>query len=204
MRFRFLMSFVAFSWTLLTFTADDAAAQSSSRGSTTRVIPQNSGQFRSQGSSTSRGSVTRTTRSRPPFERRFWDYLTTAKYKNWAPVPGQSDAMYEGQSPHGAHLKMYLNRRAAGNATDLPNGSVIVKENYGADRKTLMAITAMYRSTGYNQDAGDWFWVKYRPDGTVDQKSKPAGAVRLAGKVQGCIECHSQADGDDYTFFNDN
>ena len=203
MRFHCLLSVALCSLAFIAIDTDSSFGQSSSRGSTTRVVPQNS-QFRSQGSTTSQGSVTRSSRTRAPFERRFWDYLTNAKYKNWAPVPGQSDGMYEGQSPHGAYLKMYLNRRAAGNPQELPNGSVVVKENYGPDRKTLMAITAMYRSTGYNSEAGDWFWVKYRPDGTVDRKSTPNGAVRLAGKVKGCIECHSQADGDDYSFFNDN
>ena len=49
------------------------------------------------------------------FEARFWSYLQDAKYAHWAPGPGQNGGFYEGQSPHGAFLKMYLNRTAAAN-----------------------------------------------------------------------------------------
>lgn len=45
-------------------------------------------------------------------------------------------------------LKMYLNRKAVGRPEELPNGSIVVKENDGPDGDTLMAITVMYRSTG--------------------------------------------------------
>ena len=66
-----------------------------------------------------------------------------------------------------------------------------------------MAVTVMYRSTGYNTAAGDWYWVKYLPNGQVDTMETPKGRMRLAGKVGGCIDCHSGADGGDYAFFND-
>ena len=153
-----------------------------------------------QGSGT---TIQRPVYAQATFEDRFWGYLNRAKYRNWAPVPGQSDAMYEGQSPHGAYLKMYLNRTAAGNPSALPNRSIIIKENYGPDQKTLMAITVMYKTKGFDASAGDWYWVKYKPDGTVDQKSTPTGNVRLAGRVKGCIACHADAGGNDFTFFND-
>lgn len=159
------------------------------------------------------GSTTRvegsTTRSQPmavaqkeTFESRLWGYLTRAKYRNWAPVPGKSDEMYEGQSPHGAFLKMYLNRKAAGNAKTLPVGSIVIKENY-TPTKALAAITVMYRNKGYNPQGGDWYWVKYNPDGSVAAKPTENGSMRLAGRVGGCIDCHSGADGGDFAFFND-
>ena len=62
----------------------------------------------------------------------------------------------------------------------MPYGAIIVKENYGKDKKTLMAITPMYKLKGYNPEAGDWFWVKY----------DSSGKVLKAGKVKGCIDCH--------------
>ena len=84
------------------------------------------------------------------FEQKFWNYLVRSKYRNWAPVPGKSDKMYEGESPHGAYLKMYLNRTAAGSPSDLPTGSIVIKENYGKDQRTLMAVTVMYKNNGYS------------------------------------------------------
>ena len=145
------------------------------------------------------------TRTQPvrSFESRFWDYLRNARYTNWAPRPGQNGDFYEGSSPHGAFLKMYLNRTAIANPNGLPSGSVIVKENYGKDKKTVMAITVMYRLKDYNPAGGDWYWVKYLPDGTVATAPREKGGVRLAGKVNGCIQCHSDADGNDFTFVND-
>ena len=62
----------------------------------------------------------------------------------------------------------------------MPNGVIIVKENYGKNQKTLMAITPMYKLKGYNPEGGDWFWAKYKADGSVDK----------SGKVKGCIDCH--------------
>ncbi|RMG32777.1 MAG: hypothetical protein D6725_16970 [Planctomycetota bacterium] len=134
-----------------------------------------------------------------PFERKFWDWLQSVHYRNWAPVPGQTGEATAGQSPHGAFVKMYLNRTAAGHPNELPNGSIIVKENYGPDGKTLMAVTVMYRSRGFDPQHGDWYWVKYGADGTVAYKN----AMKLAGRVKGCIECHQGADGGDWAFFND-
>ena len=139
-----------------------------------------------------------------PFEAKFWDYLVSAKYVNWAPVPGKSDDATEGASPHGAFLKMYLNRTAAGRPKELPNGSMVVKENYGPDGKTLMAITVMYRSKGYNPEAGDWYWVKYNADGTVAKAPPEMKSMPLAGKPMGFIKCHGEgAAGKDFAFFND-
>lgn len=139
-----------------------------------------------------------------PFEAKFWDFLVSAKYVNWAPVPGKTDDLYEGSSPHGAFLKMYLNRTAAGRPKELPNGSIIVKENYGPDGKTLMAITVMYRSKGYNPEAGDWYWIKYNPNGTVAKAPPEMRSMPLAGKPMGCIKCHGEgAAGKDFAFFND-
>jgi hypothetical protein len=61
----------------------------------------------------------------------------------------------------------------------------------------------MYKTNGYNPKAGDWYWVKYNPDGSVASKSTDAGDVMLSGRVNGCINCHGDADGGDFVFFND-
>jgi len=178
--------------TFLTGPQQQVAAQSGSRGSSgTRTYTQGGGARAVQ-------------QDNRPFEAKFWNYLVSGKYVNWAPVPGQTDDATPGSSPHGAVLRMYLNRTAAGRPKELPNGSIIVKENYGQDGETLMAITVMYRSKGYNPQGGDWYWVKYNPDGTVAKAPPEMQSMPLAGRPGGCIKCHGEgAAGDDFAFFND-
>jgi hypothetical protein len=144
------------------------------------------------------------------FESRFWQYLTASpfRYDEWAPFAGRSDALYEGQSPHGAFVKVIANRMARQNPKELPYGSILIKENYGADSKTLMAITVMYRTRGQNgqpwdPENRDWYYVKYTPSGEVASSPPEMGSKRLAGRVQSCIDCHSGAGAKDFVFLND-
>ncbi len=113
----------------------------------------------------------------------FWTYITeTNPYTGWGYWPGHY-GIYPGKSPHGAYLKVYANGtalKAAREGRSMPYGAIIVKENYGKDKKTLMAVTPMYKVRDYNPQAGDWFWGKYGPD----------GKVMAAGKPKGCIQCH--------------
>lgn len=112
----------------------------------------------------------------------FWTYISeTSSYAEWDTWPGKP-GLYPGTSPHGAFLKLFVNDvalKALNEGADMPDGAIIVKENYSKDKK-LMAITPMYLKKGYNPEAGDWFWAKYGPD----------GEVMAAGKVEGCINCH--------------
>lgn len=162
-----------------------------------------------QGSSTTQGSTVQGSvmQGMPvveTFETKFWNYLQRSHYKNWAPVPGRSGAVYAGQSPHGANLKMYLNRTAAGTIASPDYGSIIVKENYGPDAKTLMAITVMYKTRrDYDAQNGDWYYVKYNPNGTVATTPPDKGSMLIKGKFASCIECHSGANGEDFVFAND-
>ena len=145
------------------------------------------------------------TRSQPPsqketFDQRLWKYLESVCYNQWAPAGDDGD-FRESSAPHGALVKTYMNRVAAGNPKELPFGSMIIKENYSPTKK-LMAITLMYKTKGYNPEAGDWYWAKYTPDGKVAQMDSPMGKMAISGKAKGCIECHSGAD-NDFAFFND-
>ena len=61
------------------------------------------------------------------------------------------------------------------------------------------------REKGYDADNKDWFWAKYKPDGSLDTNPK---GMQLAGRVakgaaQGCIACHKAAPGGDLVFNND-
>lgn len=124
-----------------------------------------------------------------------YTYMTeTSPYQQWSLWPGK-DKLYPGTQPHGALLTTYVNELAEKaimgkqEAAGLPDGSMIVKENYSPD-KELMAVTAMYKKRGFAPEAGDWFWIKWTPDGKIES----------AGKVDGCIECHQKAKSNDYLF----
>lgn len=144
------------------------------------------------------------------FEGRFWRYLTNSpfRYDEWAPFAGRTDTFYKGQSPHGAYVKVIANKMARQNPLKLPYGSILIKENYAADSKTLLAITVMYRTRGANgqpwdPENRDWYYVKYTPTGQVALSPPEMGSKRLAGRVQSCIDCHSGAGAKDFVFLND-
>jgi len=122
-----------------------------------------------------------------------WKFISeTSPYEKWAYWPGY-EGIYPGKSPHGDYLKLYANDiaiQAAKKGKPMPEGAILVKENYGKDKETLMAITPMYKVKGYNPDDGNWFWAKYKKDGSVD----------ASGKVEGCIKCHRQVKTNDYIF----
>ncbi len=112
-------------------------------------------------------------------------------YKGWKLWPGKG-RLYEGTEPHGALLTTFVNDtalRSIRKMEGMKDGSIIVKENY-TDDKEFVALTVMYKLEGYNTDAGDWFWVRYAPDGNVE----------AAGKVEGCINCHKRVEDNDYVW----
>lgn len=118
-----------------------------------------------------------------------WAYLQTQNYrKAWSYYPGKG-ALYQGQEPHGALLTTYVNDKAhsalSAKAERLPEGAILVKENYKPD-KTLAATTVMYKVSGYNAEHNDWFWLKRLADGTVE----------ASGKVEGCQACHGTSQRD--------
>lgn len=122
-----------------------------------------------------------------------YDYITkTNPYQKWAFYPGKGK-LYEGKHPHGALLTTYVSADALkaieGKAGKFPDGAIIVKENYMAD-KTLDAVTVMYRVKGFDAEAGDWFWAKYSAKGNID----------AAGKVGMCSGCHTAAINNDWVF----
>ena len=128
--------------------------------------------------------------------------------------PGMINSVpYQGQHPHGAILETLDKTITVGGH----RGTVIVKRNYGGEgvskaavaddaARYLGAVTVMFkREAGYDEENRDWFWVKYKPDGSPDTNPK---GMALAGRVakgaaQGCIACHQGAPGGDYVFNND-
>ncbi len=203
--------FIVFSLTMLTvsiLSAHSVQAQSTAPGSATLG---SDASFQSGGSAAQRsGGAMPQPVVDNTFEGRFWRYLTNSpfRYDEWAPFAGRSDITYKGQSPHGAYVKVIANKMARQNPHKLPYGSILVKENYAADSKTLLAITVMYRTRGANgqpwdPENRDWYYVKYAPTGQVASSPPEMGSKRLAGRVQSCIDCHSGAGAKDFVFLND-
>ncbi|PPB80980.1 hypothetical protein LV82_01713 [Albidovulum inexpectatum] len=119
---------------------------------------------------------------------------------------------YEGTDPHGMMLETFYTRATI----DGHSGDLIVKRNFGPAGVTedqvlrdpashLGAVTVMFRrAAGYDPEDGDWSWVKYLPDGSLD---KAPNGTPLAGRVAkgmdtGCIACHRGA-GEDMVFTSD-
>ena len=129
-----------------------------------------------------------------------WAHLQDANYQeNWQLWPDKG-TFYTGQEPHGMLLTTYLNDVALealrGSATVLPEGAVVVKENYTPD-STLAAVTVMYKAAaGYNPDHNDWFFSKHLPDGSLDQMN----GMALEGRLDGCQNCHGAQSANDYIF----
>ncbi len=127
-----------------------------------------------------------------PDASKLYEYITKYKpYTSWELWPGRGK-LYKGTQPHGVFLTTYLNDAGMAGlkkGKPLPDGTIIAKENYGAD-KNFSALTVMYKIKGYNPGAADWFWAKY----------DAAGNVLLSGRAEPCIRCHEQKKDNDYIF----
>ncbi len=137
--------------------------------------------------------------------------LTGQNAKKVKPIVGAA-------RPHGWILELLYKNITVGVHT----GFVVVKKNYDgrgvsvasveANRaKYLSSITVMFqREKGYDEDNKNWFWVKYKPDGSLYKKKMNTMDVAMAGRILkgktreengGCIYCHSSAGGGDYIFY---
>ncbi len=74
---------------------------------------------------------------------------------------------------------------------NMPDGSIIVKENYSDDEE-LINVTSMYKKEGFNPETSDWFRLVHTPDNKVQN----------AGKIGMCIDCHSRMKNRDYLFID--
>jgi len=120
--------------------------------------------------------------------------------------------------PHGWILELIYRKIAVEGHT----GFVVVKRNYDQEGLTveqvmqdrarhLSSFTVMFqRKDGYDPENQNWFWAKYRPDGTLFSKKINGIKVKVVGKFlkgkerddsSGCIYCHASAGGGDYIFY---
>ena len=152
------------------------------------------------------------------YANKLWQALIAGKIVGSEARP--HEPFFGGAKPHGLILEVIHLIVLVGDHS----GFVIVKKNYdgpGASVETvkqdrvryLDSITVMYRrEAGYDNDNQNWFWVKYRPDGTLFAKTLEGQTISLAGRLmkgetprenRGCIYCHSSAGGGDYVFYPD-
>jgi len=127
----------------------------------------------------------------------------------------KSSRVYPGSKPHGKFLQTLHKKITVKGHT----GMVIVKRNFGGPgvssksvkanpEKYLKALTVMFkREVGYDIEDKDWFYAKYKPNGTLFTKSKMMMDIALAGRVakgkdEGCISCHLAAPSGDFVFAN--
>ena len=122
-----------------------------------------------------------------------WNHITkVSPYKEWSFWPDHQ-GMQPGRAPHGPLHKVYVNDQALNSSKPpLQYGAIEVKENY-SPAKELKAITVMYKIKGYNPKDGDWFWVKYTPDGKAEKFGKP----------KGCIGCHGTRAKNDFVLIHE-
>lgn len=140
------------------------------------------------------------------YAKKLWKSMTKAGYVG---ADSRMSRPYTGQHPHGAILDTVEGKVKVGGK----RLQVIVKRNYGGEgvsianiandpAKYLKAVTVMLKRPGYDPETKDWFWAKFKADGSLDTNPK---GMMLAGKVakgkpKGCIACHSAAPGGDFMF----
>ncbi|HIP82400.1 MAG TPA: hypothetical protein EYH36_02295 [Desulfocapsa sulfexigens] len=122
-----------------------------------------------------------------------WNHISkVSPYTEWG-YWDDHKGMIEGRAPHGKYHKVFVNKKGIDSVSaPVQYGTIQVKENYGK-KKDLKAITVMYKVKDYNPKSGDWFWAKY----------SPAGKVLKAGKLKGCIGCHSTRVANDFVLVHE-
>lgn len=132
--------------------------------------------------------------SEPDAASLFSAFTENNAYKEWSIWPGK-EAMMEGTGVHGDYVSIYVSDNALpsaelGGAT-MPYETMVVKEGFNSDEE-LTGIYLMYKAEGFDHEHNDWFWAAY----------SPKGAVKVEGKVGGCISCHEGKEDVDYIFVN--
>lgn len=150
------------------------------------------------------------------YAKRLWSVLEEQRL---AGPQGKKTTPFVGAArPHGWILELLYQNITVGTHT----GFIVIKRNYDgpdvsvanveADRERyLSSVTIMFqREAGYDEDNLNWFWAKYRPDGSLYRKEMKGMKVALAGRIakgktpdqsSGCIYCHRSAGGGDYIFY---
>jgi len=119
-----------------------------------------------------------------------WQYIAKDNpYTEWGTWPSDEfKGFLPSGAPHTKVVRIFVNDVGQSVATsfpgEMPANTIIVKENFMGESVdspgALGAVTIMYKVPGFNEEGGDWFWAKFKPDGTAE----------AAGKVASCAGCH--------------
>ncbi|MCP4297235.1 MAG: cytochrome P460 family protein [Proteobacteria bacterium] len=142
------------------------------------------------------------------YSMKLWEAMTQDRLVG---KDGIKSTPYTGTPPHGAILDTIDSTLTVDGYT----GMVIIKKNFGGEdltktdvannpSKHLKAVTVMFkRENGYDSENMNWFYAKYKPDGSLHvngKKMQLAGRVAKGNNAAGCIACHKAAPGGDYIF----
>jgi hypothetical protein len=147
------------------------------------------------------------------YARKLWGALVAVHLTGKKARP--LEPFFGGARPHGMILELTYRKLRVGEHVGFLvlkrnyNGEDVSVENVTRDRaRYLSSVTVMYRrEKGYDPDNQDWFWAKFKPDGSLHTNPK---GVELAGRIlkgptrdesRGCIYCHASAGGGDYVFY---
>lgn len=111
------------------------------------------------------------------------EWLETERYRErWAPWPDSLPLRPAAEPQHGALLIGYANPVAIDalerGLTPLPDGSILLVEDYGADT-TLTSVSLMVRRGEASAEDGGWAFVRLGSSGEIDP-----------GAATACAACH--------------
>ncbi|MDT8347181.1 MAG: cytochrome P460 family protein [Flavobacteriaceae bacterium] len=125
-----------------------------------------------------------------------WFQITKDKPNTGDPV-GLLDGKHKGEK---GYREIYINKIGEaewkkGGSPDYPEGTIIVKEQYGNQKKWekggKASLTVMVKlAEGESPASGDWGWAM----GKGKVKSGPKGTSKF------CTKCHVMGQANDYTF----
>ncbi len=126
-----------------------------------------------------------------PVGRAVWNFLQEVNYRDaWELWPGKGEK-FQGGEPHGALHTIYVSpsafRAVTTKAGSMPDGAIVVKENFTADG-IFDLVTLMYKRQGFDPENNDWFWAKFKKNGEIDAE----------GRIPGCQACHGAQKDNDY------
>ncbi len=117
------------------------------------------------------------------------DAIANNQYKSWKQFPDASPDLYASAQHNGDFVRSYMNDIAfnaiAGFDERFPDGSIIIKEQYGdAEGTMLTGHTVMVKVEGYDSERNDWYWIAYDGNGETTQ---------FNGMANYCYGCHASA-----------
>ena len=114
---------------------------------------------------------------------------------SWKDTHTDLSVVKESLAPHGIAVRTFVNtvgKDAEASFTGaLPDGTIIVKENFNVAATEVTGstpiknLTVMYKSAGFSASQNDWYWLA----------AKSREVVAESGQVDFCTDCHAGVTG---------